>query len=202
MSTNGTPTPAGNISQRARIKSALERIEALEQEFPRIIGGVNNGFMNVEGRLNETTEIMNAMAELIGQDSVAAKVAENRTKRAEATAAAQTEGLAKALADGKVAKVETISEKTIIIAKAFDKDGNLEVPGRIQMDFGQVKPEFREQFLGKSVGAILDTPVGGKLEVTELYEVVAPPPPAANTDAPAAETAPSDASATQPPAQA
>jgi hypothetical protein len=198
---NTTP----KMGERARIRSALERIETLETEVPRIVAGVNNGFVNVEQRLNENTEIMNAIAELVGQDSVAAKVAENRLKRAEAAAQMQADGLAKALVDGHVTMVTTIGEKTIIVGKSFDKDGNIEPPGRVQMDYGKVKPEFKEQFLGKPVGTIIDTPTGGKLEVTELYEIVPPAPPAENTDAPApvaAAAVAADATPTQPSAQA
>jgi hypothetical protein len=195
------------LSDRKRIRSALERIESLEMDVPRLVSGVNQGFSALENRLRTIDQNLGAVIELIGQDAVSQKVQENLIKQAEQLSAAQAEGLAKALKDGRVVIVETIGEKSVIVAKKTDKDGNIEPgTGRQQMEFKQIIPSFKEKFLGAKVGLVVETPDGGKLEVTEVYDLVDPPPAPANTDAaPAADAAAApatDAAAATPAADA
>lgn len=176
---------SGQLSVKNRVKSALERIESIEGDLPKLVAGVNNGFANLEQRLNEFTEILNAISQLVGEKTVGDQVTSNRIARAEAMAQAQKEGLEKALAEGKVTVAEAAGEKTVIVGKEFDKDGNLIPPGRIQMEFRQIVPSFKEKFTGIKVGGTVETPNGGKIEVVELYDIADPPPEAANADAPA-----------------
>jgi hypothetical protein len=203
------------LSIKKRIKSATERLEAIEGEVPRLIAGVNNGFSNLETRLNEMTEILNAIAQLHGEAEVSAKVAENRIERAVQAAQRQKEGLEKAIIDGRVVVTDTVGPKSVVVCKETDKDGNATTPGRVQLEFGQIRPEFQEKFLGKGTGVKVEAPNGNILEVVEVYNLVDPPPQAANSDAaptPAADASapaadvtdapPADAAATQPPAQA
>jgi hypothetical protein len=206
---------ASQLSVKKRILSATQRLEALEKEVPKIVAGVNNGFTNLEARVNEIQEYVNALAQLVGEAEVSAKIRENQIARAEAAANAQKEGLEKAITDGRVVTADTTGEKSVIVCKETDKDGNLIPPGRVQMEFRQIIPTFKEKFLGTKVGAKVATPNGGSLEIVEIYDLVdVPPPQAANADvapastpgddAPATPAAdvPTDASATQPPAQA
>jgi hypothetical protein len=201
------------LSIKKRVKSATERIEAIEAEVPRLIAGVNNGFSNLETRLNEITEILNAISQLHGETEVSAKVAENRVARAEQVANSHKEGLEKAVADGRVVTAAVIGPKSVVVCKETDKDGNATSPGRVQLEFAQIRPNFQEKFLGSATGVKVEAPNGNILEVVEIYDPVDPPPQAANSDAapaadaaapvaPAADPTPTDASATQPSAQA
>jgi hypothetical protein len=174
-------------SVRKRVKSALERLDQLESDVPRLIAGVNNGFSNLEGRLNEFTEILNALSQLTGETAVSAKIAENRIARAEALAQQQEEGLKKAITDGRVVAVAAVTEQSVIVGSKSDKDGKLEVAnGRVQMEFAQIIPAFKSKFLGAVVGAKVETPDGGTIEVKEIYDLVP------QKEAPPADAAPAD----------
>jgi hypothetical protein len=196
-----------NPSQRQVIKSAVERITDLETQIPSLLSQVNAGFANFGQRLNENTEIVNALTTLVdsfaGHDATSAKIQEVRIKRAEALAAEQVAGITKALADGTIVSSTTIGEKSVFVCTETDPQGEVIPPGRVQIEVQQLVPSFKSKFIGQGIGASVPTPNGNTLTVTELYDFVDPPPaakaPAANTDeVPAAGPGPADT--TMPPA--
>ena len=172
--------PQKALSQKKQVKSALERIGELEGVLPQIIAGFNQALMQLEQRLGEFGEAIDALVELAGgKDLVDSVIQSHRVARA-------TANLNAALARGDLVKVEAVSEKSVIVGREFDKDGNLVPPGRVQLSFRGFKPEFREKLLGKGVGFVFDigaelaettgTPAGetvtGKFEVSEVYDRV------------------------------
>lgn len=197
-------TLSSQISKSKQLKSALERLDDLEIGIPNILSQVNIGFNQVNGRLNESTEILNAISQLFGQDLVTQKVNDNRVKAAEEKAEQQRQGVAKALADGAIIPAEVVGEKTVIVTEVKDKDGNVEPPGRLQMESPQLSPQFKPLFMGKGVGTVIPAPAGGTLTIKELYEFVPAPPEAANTDTqqPTAAAGAGDAPATDAPTSA
>ena len=179
---------ARNLSQTGRIKSALERIQGLEDELPKLIAGTNGALAQLEQRISQSTEILNAIAQVVdglaGDGTVSAKVTDNQIKRAQTLADQQKAGIAAALAEGKLAVTDVIGEKSVVVCVETDKDGNTVPPGYMQMEAARIIPAFHDKFIGQKVGGTVDTPNGGKLTITELYDFVAQPPVAANADTP------------------
>jgi hypothetical protein len=128
--------------------------------------------MQLDQRISAMEEIMSATTLVVGQEQVSDMVKSRRVEKADARSAAEKAALDVALGEGKVVKTETIGEKSIVVGREKDKDGNDLPPGRVQLLFGQFLPEFQPQLLGKGVGTTVDTPIGGKFEVTEVYDIV------------------------------
>lgn len=190
--------PARQLSQRQRVKTALERIESLEINMGSIIQATNQVLNQVNARLSTIEETLAALVIEIGPDQVQARVDALRTEAAEARMKAAKDALDKATAAGDVVKSEAITEKSLIVGVEKDKDGKVIVPGRVQLTYTGVKPEFQTQLLGKGIGTIVKTTPGGTFEVTEVYDIVEKAPEAEAT--PASE--PTEAVATETPAEA
>lgn len=190
-----------SISRGQQIRTISERVQDMEMRIPMFLAQANSSLNNLAGRLGENAEILNALVELFGQDIVSQRVNENRLKRATEQAEEQKAGIAEGVKKGLLVPATVVGEKTLIVTEVKDKDGNVEPPGRLQMEAAKLTPAFRPLFEGKGVGTVVPAPAGGTLTITDLYDAVDPPPAAANTDAQQAPTvAPAaDASATAAP---
>jgi hypothetical protein len=166
------------VSMRQKTKSALERLDVIEENLPRIVGGFNEVLNRFGTQLQVIDELMTAVVALLGEENVNSKVQENRIKRAEDNARLQAEDIEKRLTDGTLVRVEAISEKSLIVGREFDKEGTVMIPGRVQMDFVTVLPDYKEKLIGQKVGFSVPTPPGGKYEVVEIFEAVEKPAPA------------------------
>ncbi len=201
MGPTANPT---NPGLRKSIKSAVERLSDLEAKFdgfekdviPRVIAGVNGGFSSMDAQLTALMETVNALAQCVGEESVASRITENRIKRAESVAKAQEASIAEALKAGRLKVAEAIGEKSTIIGKEYTKEGELKPPGRVQMDFSMVRSEFRDKLKGMKVGESIETPEGGRVDLTEVYDLQDLPPQAA-APSPEAGQQPQESEASQ-----
>lgn len=173
------------LSQRKQVKSALERIETLEQTLPQITAGINGAFQQVEGKFAELAEILDALVDLTGKEQVDSQLKETRERKAQEAVEEAKAAIAAAVEAGRLQAAASIGGQTIVVGKESDKDGNVAAPGRIQLNMAQIKPEFQEKLLGQAPGFSFDLPTGGKFEVTEAYDFVAP---VESTEAAPAET--------------
>lgn len=181
-----------------KTSDALERLDQVEKTVANIVGAVNNSLGQVSGQLGGITEVLDAVVQTLGADTIQKVMTENRTAKAEAQSAAEQAALKELLAKGDIKATEKVTEKSIVVGKETAADGTVRIPGRAQVAFSRIDPNFQASFLGQAVGFSLDLPTGGKFEVQEIYEVVekadapAETPPPADTSAPA-ETAPAPA---------
>ncbi len=177
-----------------KTSNALERLDQLEKTVGNIVGAVNNSLGQVSAQLSGITEVLDAVVQTLGAETIQKIMTENRAAKAEAQALAEEQALKELLDKGDLKVAEQITERSIVVGKESDKEGNIRPPGRAQVPFARIDPNFQAAFLGKGAGFSLDLPTGGKFEVTAVYEVVekidAPvtPPAEALPAAPAAET--------------
>lgn len=163
------------ISQRKQVKSAIERIDALEQELPRLVMGVNEALSNHAQRTAELASIVEAVVELFGSEVVDAKIKEISDRKVLANLDAAEKNLEKAKGAGEAVKADAIDSKSLIVGREFDKDGNVVFPGKAQLTYEAIKPEFQKKLLGQSAGFQVETPNGGKFEVLEVYKIIEKP---------------------------
>jgi hypothetical protein len=162
------------MSQRKQVKSALERIEALESTLPQVISGVNQAFNNFDQNLSSMKELLEALVHLTGETQVQSVVESTRELRAKEQAAAMESAVKQAVQEGRLVPTETIGEKSLVVGKETKADGTVLGAGRTQLAFSSVKQEFREALSGKGVGFVMDLPEGAKFEVFEVYNFVDP----------------------------
>lgn len=176
--------------------NALDRLDELEKALPNIVAGVNNSLQQAQQQLQAQSEILDAVIQALGMDTIQNIMAQNRVARAEAQMEADKKGIADALAAGQIKPGTEVSDVSIIVGKEIGTDGTVRTPGRVQLPFIRVGEQFKALLKGKKVGESIDLPNGsGKFEVTELYDVV---PPELQPKAPAAEAAPAVADAAAP----
>jgi len=175
------------MSERKQVRSALERIEALEQTLPQLLSGINSAFQQVDGRLGELEQKIDALIELTGPAEVQATIDATLARRNAERAAAMTAAVEAALKNGTLVKADVVGENSLVVGTEFDKDNQPLNGGRSQLNFPQIKPEFKVQIQGKPVGSEFSLPTGGKFVVTEIYTPVEKPPEAPAAVAPEAK---------------
>lgn len=159
------------MSQRKQVKTALERITAMEEVLPKIISSTNNGFNEVLNRLDSLTDTVLALVELVGQDKVEATITQQAAAKRQAQEESAKENLAKALAGGAVKVVDSVTANTLIVGREYAKDTDPSKGARVQTPYNRCRPEHQQQLLGKTVGAVLD--LGASMfEILEIYEII------------------------------
>jgi len=155
-----------------KTSNALERLDQVEKTVMNIVSAVNNSLSQVSQQLAGITEVLDAVVQTLGQETIQKVMTENRTAKAEAQAEAEKEALQELVAKGDIKAVEKVTEKCIVVGRETDKDGAVRVPGRAQVAFARIDPNFQPALLGQAPGFSLELPTGGKFEVLEVYEVV------------------------------
>lgn len=159
------------LSQRKQVKSALERIQFIEEELPRIVMGVNEALTGANQQQQRLAAIIEAMAELVGNDAVDAKIKEISERKALQRLEDAKKALDAGLVSGDIVKADVVGEKSLLVGRETDTEGKDVFPGRVQLTFAGIKPEFQEKLKGQGVGTQIDTGTG-KFEVLEVYDVI------------------------------
>jgi hypothetical protein len=173
---------AQQVSQKKAVKSALERIDQLEQDLPKIVMGVNEAVMGQRRGLGELASVVEALTEILGAGTVDAKIKEINERKVQAQLDKAKAALDEGLAKGDLVKADAVSDKSLIVGREYDKDGNVLPPGRAQITFDGIMPEFQDKLLGQGPGFTVETKNGGKFEVVEVYDVLATPVTAESAD--------------------
>jgi hypothetical protein len=168
---------AGNLSNSSKkqVRSALERIDAIEAELPKLIAGINEALMNEDNRRRQLAGIIEAIVEILGAETVDGKVKEISDRQTMARLEQAKAALVAGLEEGKVVKVVDISEQSLIVGRELDSKGEVIFPGQLQLTYTGVKPEYQEKLLGQAAGFVLQTD-SGTFEVLEVYDIVEPAP--------------------------
>lgn len=178
------------LSQRQKIRSALERIGDIEVEFEengridRVEKDTARLYMGFDKMAKESMEKIQGLASLVeaavellgGADIIDEKMKEIRERKALAAVANAKAAIEKGLKEGEiVGNTGAITEKSIIVGHELNAEGKTEFPGFVSLATQQLKPEFKNQLIGKTAPVTIDTANGAKLAVTAVYETVAKP---------------------------
>jgi len=157
-----------------KTSNALERLDQLEKTIPQIVAAVNQSVGQIQGQLSSAVEVLDAVVQTLGSDTIEKLILDSRKKKAEEQSDKEKQALAELVTQGAIVPANVVTEKSIIVGVETDKDGVVRVPGRAQVAFQRVDPQFQQGLLGQAVGFKLTLPNGGTFEVTELYEVAPP----------------------------
>jgi hypothetical protein len=156
-----------------KFTNSLERIETLEAGYKSLVEALQGTLTQQAHEISTLKETIAAIKVVVGEKGIDDAIKAARIERAEARSAAEKAALETQLSSGALVKADVISEQSVVVGKEVTADGEVIPPGRVQLIFGQFLPEFQEKLKGQSVGTTVDTPVGGKFEVTEIYDFVA-----------------------------
>lgn len=145
-------------------KNLRETVERLDSEFTTLIQGLESALNGLGHRVFIMEETLNALVELTGVQSVLAVVKKNaREKHKKESLELFTIGME----SGSIVPRTTVDDKSMIVAKLFDKDG------AVVTDFLLVRYPQLSTLL-ESPPALLDAEVGVKIEAKDqqLFEIV------------------------------
>jgi hypothetical protein len=166
------------LSHGNRIEQTAAGLQALAQDFERLVKGVESAFtqqgQNFNNGIQNLSEVLGAVIEVL---DIKEKTTElMKAKRLAKDAADEQEkkgALAELLEKGIYVPSTEIKQDSIIVGVEKDKEGVVLPPGRRQLNIGGMKPEFQKELVGKSLGATLkpDGENGKTLYVTEIYSI-------------------------------
>jgi hypothetical protein len=184
-----------------------------------IVKQTNEALNQLGGRVDQMAEVLNAVVQVLGVDSVDAMIKETRETIKAQAEAQQADGV-KQLVDKRIfVPAQLVTADGFIVGSDVAADG---AERRVQFEMTQIGKEFLSLYTDKRVGDTIESN-GAKLVIKELYtidkvryaEVVAeekkkdeeakkaaeapvppvvnaPPPPAPKAEAPVVETVPAD----------
>lgn len=169
---------------------ALQRLDALEKGQQQILLAVRQTFGLIDARIGGQQASLNALITLFGRDVVEAEIIRQKIAELEENSAKEKAVFDAAVADGKVVKAEVVGDRTVVIGHEVDADGKDLYPTRVQMLYGQLKPELKPAYKDHRVGDVIDTPINTKFTINELWDIVLPTPADIAAAASAATAAP------------
>jgi hypothetical protein len=182
-----------------RTSNALDRLDQVEKTIPQLVSAINNSLGGLHQQVNSQGEVVEALVQLLGKETVESTIRDTRERRATEAMEAEKKALEELKGRGDLAAVEKVTEKSVIVGREYNPDGTVRHPGRAQVAFQRVDESFKTGLLNQPVGFILELPNKGKFEVVEIYEVVEKPAPAPEAPAEAAaETPPAPTAETTP----
>lgn len=182
-----------------RSANALDRIGELEtgltllsQDIQRVLPAIDQAIQAVQQQLSGAIEVLDAVVSTLGTETIEKCMIENRRSKATSLMEADKARLEAELAAGSKVPVATITDKSTVVGVETEPDGSVRHPGRAQLVFSRIAPDFQNKLLGQPVDFVLELPTGGKFTVTGIFEDVEKAPelpavPETPAEAPAAE---------------
>jgi len=161
----------GENSLRKKAQSLQEKVDNLEQLFGQLMLGIQEQSQRSAQNLGNLAEVTQALVELTGKKQVDELIESNRIIKAQADADRNQEELLNGVKDGYVTITDIIAPDSFLVGKEILSNGKVLGVGRQFVDFESLDSKYKEELLGKSVGAIIRTPVGGSFEVLEIYKL-------------------------------
>lgn len=167
----------------------IQRMDNAEKRMDELDSRLEMFFNQLKSSIMATLETLDASMEVVGEVTgvdmtakVGEKILAKRKQREQAKADAEKKQLEQLVEIGAYKAVDKISPTSVIVARFFDMNGNVEGVGRSQFVFGNLtSEETKAAFLGQGVGFLYEKD-GHKAEVLEIYEVAPPAPPAETTE--------------------
>jgi hypothetical protein len=180
---NGENVKAINpkATPKATAKGIVESVKDIESQLPRIVAAVNNAFRQLDKRMEEQDEILQAVAEVVGRDQVQEAVNRRQAEREKAQLEAAEAQLKSQLEAGTLVLSTVITEDSLLVGVEYDEAGKPVGMGRVQVPVAKLTPELKAEALGKGPGHKISTPAKTQFEVLDIYEKAAPPAPVVAT---------------------
>jgi hypothetical protein len=156
--------------------------------FVQVVQGFNQSIRNLGADLEAHGQLLDAIVELSGgPEVVGKKLAEIDERNAKANAEIEAAAVSKALVEGQLKVVDTISEISVVVFEQTRLGAEAGIPRRVQLGFKNINPGVSKDLLGKRVGESVTMDDKFQYTVKEIYEGIpqTTPPP---TEVPPTET--------------
>lgn len=196
MTTKAMSTDTRVLAKQSQ--TAMQRLDNLEATAQNIIDGANrslqalaNRVEGLENRGRAQNELIRAAVDILGRDTIDARVLVNRDADAVAQAEREKQELELLKTQGIAKAAETVAVNGLVAGVEKKPDGTAKVPGYTQAFLDNLPQELKDLLVGKKVGDVVTLPGdAGTFELQQIYDIVPPVAPTAAPAAPAAEAAP------------
>jgi len=170
---NQSPTQSGALAKLELFGKQLMALGKNYDEFRQdILRAMRHTFTVVETRLSNIEDIMEAVVYLMGRETVEKKVQELHIEKLESRSAADKTALEMALKEERVVPSEVVGEASIVVGSEVGKDGTPLHPLRVQQLWQAVQnAEMKAALLGKKPGDVIETSIGTKFTINEVYDI-------------------------------
>ena len=162
-----------------RVLELYARVDAYEgvlgrfgKSIDQLVSGINNALGDLNQRLVSQSEVLDALVEAIGKDKVEELIKAGRVRRMHEVMESEKKALEDLRASGELVEVPLVTEKSVIVGREYEPDGQVRAPGRVQVAYARVDAQFQSSLINQPPGTSFVLPNGGKFEVLEIYEVV------------------------------
>jgi hypothetical protein len=164
-------TIANLASKQSR--NALQRLDQVENVLTNHSQAVNN----LQNQFGQYVAIVDAMVELLGVETVTAKVKENAEKKALEQKASEESQVQSLLGMGVLVFAQNVSEKSVVVGQEIKRSESADevlFPGRQQVVLSnpKISQDVKNLLLGKVVGDEVSLPGGNFYKLTEIYDIV------------------------------
>ena len=170
--------------------TVLQRVENHDKLLKVLQDNADNVLSSFRSSMTTAMETVEGIVLAMGEGfevKVQEAITKKKQERAVERAAKEKEQVEQLVSQGVLKPIDTITDKSFIVGRVFDKDGNVVGAGRNQVEIANLQPaELQAKFVGQSVGFVYETDNHEKFEVLEAYEVL---PPKATDAAPTAPEA-------------
>lgn len=205
---------AGTFARIDELENGLTNLSvAVDRAFQRLQEQINQQLSRINQQLSQKIEIVDALVDLLGEDTVLNAIEVNRVNRTNEQTEAIRQRVVSYLETGKFVAEEIVRDATLgedgksptspgsyVAIQNLDSEGKEVLGGYICQPMATLKPEFKTPFIGKSVGFECSDntkhpvegkePQEGKLVLVGIYELVTPKAPEAPVTAASAEPLP------------
>lgn len=171
-----------NNKARATLADDLRKTIDAHNQLAKI---AQSSLEEVTERLNDCSIVQQALAQIVGVEKVSEASKAIRIQILEAEVTKQGGTLDKAIAEGTLAKAETVTERTLVVTSVKKADGSPLYPSKSYLPFQYYKPEVQAVLLGTKAGDVVTLPLDGAImEVIGVYVESVPALPEAPPEAP------------------
>ena len=165
---------------------ALERVENLEKGFKAIVEDMTQVMQalqqiatSVDTRNGALEDAVNAIIEVVGRKPIEEEIKRARIEKLEARSAREKVAFDAAIVAGQVVPAEVVGDMSVIIGSEVNKDGDALYPLRVQMIYRSIDEDKKDKFKGVKVGTVIETLMGSKFTISEIWDAIIPSPVAA-----------------------
>lgn len=165
-----------------RSANAIDRIGELEnaytlmsKDMQRVLPAIDQAIQAIQQQLSGAIEVLDAVVATLGVETIEKCMIENRRSKATTMMETDKARLEAELAAGSKVAVPAITDKSTVVGTEKEQDGSVRHPGRAQLVFSRIAPDFQDKLLGQAVGFVLELPTGGNFTVDGIYEDVEKP---------------------------
>lgn len=151
-------------------RNSLQRLDALESLMVPLMENMATQFRTTNGKLDQLSQIVNALIGAVGTEIVTAKLVEIQLEDARLQAEDTKKHTAQLKEQGVLSVIDTVTPGSVVIATESKPDGSVHGAGWFRVGFDELNEETKVLFEGKKAGDKGTFANGNVFEILEVLK--------------------------------